>query len=348
MILLSIDTSCDETSVAVVQGQKVLSSVVSTQIRYHKKFGGVVPFLAQRLHSERIAAVTELAITRSRQTWSSIEAIAVTQGPGLAPALQVGISFAKDLALEYNKPLYAVNHMAGHIASCLIASGSKVPIVQYPALAVLVSGGHTELVLVEQFSKFTILGQTLDDALGEAYDKVAKLLGLGYPGGPLLAKLAEKGMADRYNLPVPMMQSKDLNLSYSGLKNALRLLIEKLHVEGQLDASAIANIAASFEFVAQKSLVLKVEKALQLHPEIKSVLLAGGVAANTALRWKVRLLSRQHGLSFLTPTTLKYCSDNAAMIGVAANLCIDAGQLPSDPKLLDRIPNLKIDEQLSF
>ena len=348
MITLAIDTSCDETSVAVVDNVHILSNVVSTQIRFHKKYGGVVPFLAQRLHSERIAAVTELAMTRSKLEWSAIDAVAVTQGPGLAPALQVGIAYAKELVNLHGKPLYAVNHMAGHIASCLAASGRSIPEVKYPAIAVLVSGGHTEFVYMEQFGQFKLIGQTLDDALGEAYDKVAKLLGLGYPGGPIVAKLAEIGMTDRYNLPIPMHSSKDLNISYSGLKNAVRLLVGGLRAEDLLDATAIANVCASFQYVAQKALLLKLDKALLRHPEVLSVLLAGGVAANTKLRWQVRLLCRQRDLGFYLPPAVKLCADNAAMIGIAANLSAAAGQTPSDPEYMERIPNLKIDDPLVF
>ena len=348
MITLAIDTSCDETSVAVVDGVRILSNVVSTQVRYHKKYGGVVPFLAQRLHGERIAAVTELALSRSKLDWSSLDSIAVTQGPGLAPALQVGIAYAKELAITHGKPLYAVNHMAGHIASCLAASGKTVPVVSYPAIAVLVSGGHTEFVYMERFGWFKLIGQTLDDALGEAYDKVAKLLGLGYPGGPIVAKLAEVGMTDRYNLPIPMQASKDLNISYSGLKNAVRLLVEGLRARDELDSTAIANVCASFQYVAQKALLIKLEKALLRYPDVQSVLLGGGVAANTRLRWQIRLLTRQRSLKFFVPPVMKLCADNAAMIGIAANLNAGIGQAPSDIQRMDRIPNLKIDDQLTF
>ncbi|MEI6477915.1 MAG: tRNA (adenosine(37)-N6)-threonylcarbamoyltransferase complex transferase subunit TsaD [bacterium] len=342
MIILAIDTSCDETSVAVVDGRRILSNVVSSQIRYHRKFGGVVPFLAQRLHKERIDSVLELAVERSGLSWNQIEAIAVTQGPGLAPALQVGIEKARDLSARHNLPLYAINHMAGHIASCLAQTGSRKPEVTYPALAVLVSGGHSELVLMKSFGDFQVIGETLDDALGEAYDKVAIMLGLGYPGGRLVAKLAKEGNPDAFPLPIAMRYSKDLNLSYSGLKNAVRLVTLACKEEsgGALTATQINDICASFQNVAQQSLLVKVEKALKDHPEVSSILLAGGVAANAELRRRLRSLAKKYQLSFHVPANLKLCTDNAAMIGVAASLGIENTLQPSAPEAIDRKPGL--------
>jgi len=341
MKILAIDTSCDETSVAVTEGVKVLSNVVSSQVRFHKKYGGVVPFLAQRLHQERIDSVVELALQRAGATSNEIEAVAVTYGPGLAPALQVGVAKAKELAQEWHLPLYAVDHMAGHFASCLAQVGNRTKTeVQWPVLAVLASGNHTELVLAEQFGKFQVLGQTLDDALGEAYDKVGRMLGLGYPGGRLVALFAEEGNSERYPLPIPMQHSKDLNMSYSGLKNAVRLLVEK---EQPLTREKIKDISASFERVAQASLLLKITKVLKEY-EVSSLFLAGGVSANNQLRKSLRSLVGKNGLVLHTPANLKLCSDNAAMIGVAAFLGIKAGQKPVDPTVLDRKPSLTLDE----
>ena len=343
MFILAIDTSCDETSVAVTQGVRVISNVVSSQVRYHKKFGGVVPFLAQRLHSERIASVVKLALQRAKVSVAHIDAIAVTYGPGLAPALQVGIEYAKKSAQEENKPLYAVDHMAGHMAACLAQVGNRqLPAVHYPLLAVLVSGGHSELVRVNSWGNWSVIGQTVDDALGEAYDKVAKMLGLGYPGGKLVSKLAESGNENAYSLPVAMLRSGNLNLSFSGLKNAVRLLIESLGKEPS--RQQIIDVCASFEQVAQKSLVLKVEAALQSE-SYGTVLLAGGVAANNALRHKMRTLCAEYGVTLRLPTNKTLCTDNAAMIGVAAYLGICSGQQPTSIKLLDRIPGLTLGEQ---
>ncbi|MBU6389842.1 tRNA (adenosine(37)-N6)-threonylcarbamoyltransferase complex transferase subunit TsaD [Patescibacteria group bacterium] len=345
MIILSIDTSCDDTSAAVTDDAHVLSNVISSQVRYHKKYGGVVPFLAQRLHRERIRSVIQLALSRSRVSWNEIEAVAVTYGPGLAPALEVGIATTKELARERQLPVYAVNHMAGHIASCFAVLGTRPRDIRLPALALLVSGGHTELVLVKDEFRLEVLGETLDDALGEAYDKLAKMLNLGYPGGPVVATLAERGNSTLYNLPVPMQKSGDLNFSYSGLKNAVRLLINNLkELSGTpiLNQQQIQDICAGFERVAHQSVVEKVEMAARLHPEIKSLLMAGGVAANTALRARLRRVSRQYGLAFYTPSNQKLCTDNAAMIGVAAYLGRVAGQSPVALETLDRMPGLHL------
>jgi N6-L-threonylcarbamoyladenine synthase len=256
MKILSIDTSCDDTSAAVTEGYEVLSNVVSSQVRFHKKYGGVVPMVAARLHEERIESIVTEALQRAKISWKEFEAIAVTYGPGLAPALQVGIAYAKKMSAEYSLPVYAINHMAGHIASCLaVPKGRKSTPLQTPALAFLVSGSHTELVGMEQFGFFKIYGQSLDDAVGEAFDKVGRMLGFGYPGGKVVARLAEQGNSQAYDLPVPMKQSGDANFSYSGLKNAVRLLI----AEDKLTKERIVDIAASFQRVAIEHLINKCE-----------------------------------------------------------------------------------------
>lgn len=341
MKILAIDTSCDETSAAITDGVRVISTVVSSQVRYHKKFGGVVPFLAQRLHKERIDAVITLAMQRAKVSWSVINGVAVTYGPGLAPALQVGVGKAKELAENYQKPLYAIDHMAGHIASCWAQMGTKeLSAISLPALAVLASGNHTEFVYIEGFGKFKVVGQTLDDALGEAYDKVGRMLGLGYPGGHLVAKLAQQGDASLYSLPIPMQHSRDFNVSYSGLKNAVRLLIESLQ---PLDQKKISDVAASFEYAAQKALLLKVEKVLGEYT-VKSLLFAGGVAANVVLGRALRKIAKKEHLDFFKPNRRELCGDNAAMIGVAAFLGIEQGQRSVVPATLDRNPSLTLDE----
>jgi N6-L-threonylcarbamoyladenine synthase len=345
MNILAIDTSCDETSVAVVRDAAIVSNVISSQVRYHKKYGGVVPFLAQRLHAERIDSVVEIALNRAGLGIKDVEAIAVTYGPGLAPALQVGIATAVKLASTYNIPLYPINHMIGHIASVYAHVGNKKSAAEMrPTLVLLVSGGHTELVLFDSFSKFAVIGSTLDDAVGEAYDKVAKMLGLGYPGGKLVATLALKGNAKAYALPVPMLHSGDLNFSYSGLKNAVRLVIEKAKggtYDHPLTKEQICDVCASFQEVALRSLLVKVERAISLHPEVEQLVLVGGVAANMELRKLLRKYARERGLTLLLPPNLALCTDNAAMIGVAAYLGINAGLKPSSPVDVDRVPNLK-------
>jgi N6-L-threonylcarbamoyladenine synthase len=340
MKIVAIDTSCDETSVAITDGVRVVSNVISSQVRFHKKFGGVVPFLAQRLHGERIGAVTDLALQRAGLSWSMLDALAVTYGPGLAPALQVGVQFAREKAQEHTLPLYAVNHMVGHVLSPLVQTGTRPrPQVAYPALGILVSGKHTELVYIPTLGDFQIIGHTLDDALGEAYDKVARLLGLGYPGGAVLAKLAEEGDAKRFELPIPMIRSGNLHLSYSGLKNAARLLVAEVEPKNRQD---VADISAVFEYVAQASLLSKVETALKQY-DCRSILLGGGVAVNMPLRRHVRAMAKKYGIDLHVPANKKLCTDNAAMIGVAGYLGVQHGQQPVDPTVLDRVPNLSIE-----
>jgi N6-L-threonylcarbamoyladenine synthase len=347
-LLLAVDTSCDETSAAVTRGTAVLSSVIASQVRYHKKYGGVVPFLAQRLHRERIDAVLQESLQRAGVGYSDLKGLAVTYGPGLAPALEVGVGKVKELAQQYTLPLYAVNHMAGHIASAFAQPATtsnpdqgEENLLPLPTLAVLVSGGHTELVLMREFGDFHLLGQTLDDALGEAYDKVSKMAGLGYPGGKVLARLAEDGNPERYSLPIPMQYSKDYNLSYSGLKNAVRLVIEEIKEKRvSLEKQEIADLAAGFERAAQTSLLLKVEKVLKEYGEIRSMVVGGGVAANTALRRRIRCVAKQYGMPVRFPYRQQLCTDNAAMIGVAAWLGIRRGQQAVEVENLDRNPAL--------
>jgi N6-L-threonylcarbamoyladenine synthase len=353
MIILAIDTSCDETSVAVTKDLHILSNSISSQIRFHKKYGGVVPFLAKRLHQEKIDSVLEDALQRAKLSWKEIDGLAVTVGPGLAPALEVGIQKAKQLAEQECKPLFAVNHMTGHIASCYLEKNQKTTSkylarkdkIAYPAIALLVSGGHTEMVYFDHFAQFRKIGQTLDDALGEAYDKMAKMLDLGYPGGKIIARFAQKGDLKKYNLPIPMQRSHDLNFSYSGLKNALRLKIKSLKEEntGGLPAQVIYDLSACFEDVAQKAILQKVELALKQFPECKSLLLGGGVASNLTLRKKIRHLCYQNKVNFYTPISQKLCTDNAAMIGAAAYLMSLEGIKPVNLNELDRQPGLEFD-----
>lgn len=340
MRFLAIDTSCDETSIAVTDGTAVLSNVISSQVKYHKAYGGVVPMLAARLHEERIDALVLLALKRAKLELEDLDGIAVTYGPGLAPALQVGIAKAKELAEGSELPLYAINHMHGHVASVFVGSE---PV--FPLLAVLVSGGHSDIAVLDSMSEVTMIGETLDDALGEAYDKVAKMLGLGYPGGAVLAKFASKGDSSRFHLPVPMLRGDTPNLSYSGLKNAVRLLIKEHEPLSGID---VCDICACFEMVAQESLLRKVKMALEKRSDVAAVALAGGVAANVRLRRLMRLLAADYGLKLLVPPKLSLCTDNAAMIGVAAELLTREGLEPADLEILDRVPGLRLDDPVDF
>ncbi len=324
MRVLAIETSCDETAAAVLEADKnslrVLSNVISSQVKLHAKFGGVVPNLAAREHVKNIKHVFERALREAKikSLEKDIDLISVTRGPGLGPALLVGISFAKALAWKYDKPLIGVNHLEGHIYSNLLkASGSKSILRKFseigPALCLIVSGGHTELVLMGNYGKYKLIGETQDDAVGEAFDKVARLLGLGYPGGSAISKLAEKGNPDNYPLPSPMIRSKDYNFSYSGLKTAVLYLIRDLG--GKLSPKQKADISASFQNAAIDVLVKKtLEAAREL--KVKSLLLAGGVSANKLLRERLSRVARELEIDYFCPP-MEYTTDNAAMIGVA-------------------------------
>lgn len=344
MKILAVDTSCDETSIAVTQGRTILSSVVSSQVRQHRVFGGVVPFLAQRLHRERIEAVAELALKRAACTWSDIDCLAVTYGPGLAPALEVGIGWARMKADEHRLPVLAVNHMQGHVASVAACPCRKDTPLAFPLIACLVSGGHSEFAYFEHDLRQAVLvGQTLDDALGEAYDKVAVMLGLGYPGGAALAQLAREGAADRVSLPAPLESYKDCTLSYSGLKTAVKRIVAATPTLSRQDA---ADIAASFERRAQEHVVSRLERAVAAFPNVEQIVLAGGVAANTALRERVRTLARHRKVSLALPPSKRLATDNAAMIGIAGWYLIEAGQPFCDVSKLERVPYLNLDETL--
>lgn len=346
MYILAIDTSCDETSVAISRDDVILANIISSQIELHKEWGGVVPSIAQRAHQERIDATINAALKRAQLKLEQIDVFAVTYGPGLAIALEVGVNKAKELAKQFNKPLVAVNHMVGHIYANLAKTtggNSAVDKINYPALALLVSGGHTEMVLIRDSLDFEIIGQTLDDAMGEAYDKVAKMLQLGYPGGPIVAELAQQGNPTAYNFPVPMKQSGDLNFSFSGLKTSVLYTIKKLTNDGQrsLTKQEIVDIAASFQQAAFASIILKLKVAVKKY-EVKQVLLGGGVVANTEFRKTIREALRPYDVSVHYPNLKKLCTDNAAMIAVAAYQQAKAGQFVEDIDSLDRNPALQI------
>lgn len=343
MIILGIDTSCDDTSIAVLQNDIILSNIVTSQDDIHRSWGGVVPNLARRAHQENFPRVYELALKRAGIIESQIDAIAVTKGPGLAISLEVGLYQAQELAARLNKPLYAINHMEGHLLSGLALSkngvGAHYQTITFPALGLLVSGGHTEIILMKAFGEYEIIGQTVDDAIGEAYDKVARMVGLGYPGGALLAKLASQTPSGELKLPTAMKQSGDLNVSYSGLKTATRHALHKL-TGGDLASitkEQTLELARAFQDAALATILFKVEKALKLY-EPKTFFLGGGVAANTELRSKLRSLLRPRGIPLIFPRTKKLCADNGAMIALAAFLAMQRGVKPNNIDEFDRIP----------
>lgn len=341
--ILAIDTSCDETSAAVTVDDRVMSNVVSSQVEFHQEYGGVVPYIARRMHQQLIEPAISQALKRARKNWSQIDAFAITFGPGLAPALEVGITKAKELAQKHGKPLIAVNHMEAHLLSSF-AKNSKGngPLTkikpQFPILGMLVSGGHTQLVLMKDFGQYLLLGETLDDAAGEAFDKVAKMLDLGYPGGPIISELAKKGQP-KYELPIPMKSSKDLNFSFSGLKTACLYKIQKIRSGRKVNKSFFQDFAASFEKAVAQALAVKLKKAIGKYNP-KQILLGGGVINNLTIRKEARITAQKFGLKVFIPYHKKLFMDNAAMIGVCGWFQAQRGDLVKNINALDRQPNL--------
>jgi N6-L-threonylcarbamoyladenine synthase len=333
MIILAIETSCDETAVAVLEGHgdslTVRANIISSQIALHAQYGGVVPALAAREHAANIQHVLEAALKEAGITdgQHQIDLIAVTRGPGLGPALLVGLMFARTLAWMWDKPLIGVDHMDGHVHSNWLER--ETPIA-FPALNLIVSGGHTDLVLMTSHASYNIIGETRDDAIGEAFDKVARLLDLGYPGGPKISSLAEQGNPTRYNLPRPMLDAPNFDFSYSGLKTAVLYLIQDLTKEhSTLTAQQKADIAASFQEAAIDVLIQKTRRAAQ-SLGVSSILLSGGVSANKLLRARVEALGAELGVAAYIPA-MKYTTDNAAMIGAAAYFAHQANPSANHP-----------------
>ena len=307
MYILGIESSCDETSVSIVKnGTEELATVISSQIDIHKDFGGVVPEIASRHHVKNITMVLEECLEKANMTMEQIDAIAITYGPGLIGSLLIGLEAAKTLAWLYQKPLIPVHHIAGHIYA-----NSLVRPLKFPLLALVVSGGHTELIEMTNHYKFKKLGGTLDDAIGECYDKVARVMNLEYPGGPKLDKLSKEGKPT-YKLPIPL-HDDSYNFSFSGLKSAV---INLAHNEKQRgEELRQADLAASFQKVAVESVVSKTKKAIE-DKNIKYLIVAGGVAANQILRSEIENLAEEEGIEMSVPP-MKYCTDNAAMIAAA-------------------------------
>jgi N6-L-threonylcarbamoyladenine synthase len=316
MLVLGIESSCDETAAAVIEdGRVIRSNIIASQIEAHAPFGGVVPELASREHLEAIVPVIDSALSEAAVTIDEIDGIAVTKGPGLVGSLLVGLSFAKSLAYSRHKPLVGVNHIEGHVYSVVFEN----PPVEYPALALIVSGGHTTLFYIPEEGKYATLGRTRDDAAGEAYDKVAKLLGLGYPGGPVIDRLAKRGDAAAAELvfTLPRMDSPNLDFSFSGLKTAVLRYVRENRIEpvvnGQQPSQQINDLAASFQDKVIRSLLARLKKAVERH-QPRAIILAGGVAANSALRDRLR--KGDFGAPVYYPSPV-LTTDNAAMIAAA-------------------------------
>lgn len=322
MRILAIDTSCDETSAAVLKDDAVISNVVSSQVDLHRKWGGVVPDLARRAHEENIDAAVSEALKRSHTSAQEIDVFAATYGPGLALALKVGLKKGQDLAIKYNKPFIPINHMEGHLLSAFAKNANgknpKAPTTRdFPMIALLVSGKHTDLVYTKEIGDYTVIGETLDDAAGEAFDKVARMLNLGYPGGPIIEEFAKKGKIGRFPLPVPMEKSDDLNFSFSGLKTACLYKIKDIETKYKSPRFWVYDFCADFLESIIKSLVGKLNRCVTQY-QVGGILLGGGVISNVALRKRIRDAMKTRTLPVFTPYNPILCTDNAGMIGLAA------------------------------
>ncbi len=356
MKILAIETSCDETAAAVVEDTAVLSNIIASQIKWHRPYGGVVPDIARRQHRRLLPSVIERALKEAElNSPAEVEAIAVTQGPGLAIALEVGIQTAKELAKRYSKPLIGVNHMEGHLLSFLAHSPNEVPPFSLdeitPFLSFLISGGHTQLVLVRRVGEYEVIGRTIDDALGEAFDKVARMLALTYPGGPEIEKLSHQGQAI-YPLPVPLKRKGNLDFSFAGLKTAVLYLIAEHYPEyslrdissgrAKLPAKFVADLATSFQKTVEEVVEFKLSQALAKYPQLKGISLGGGVANNRRIRQLVGRLAQERQLPLLLPDDRRLYTDNAAMIGIAAYYTYLRGEVVADFSSFDRAPNLEL------
>ena len=327
ILIMGIESSCDETSVAIVKnGREILSNVIDTQIPIHEKYGGVVPEIASRNHIEAISRVTKKALEEAKISFEQIDAITPTYGPGLVGALLVGLSYAKALSFATNKPLVGVNHIQGHIAANYITYKDLEP----PFICVMMSGGNTQIVHVKNYTEFEVLGKTRDDAIGEAFDKVARVVGLGYPGGPKVDNLAKEGQAN-IELPKTHFDEDTLDFSFSGIKTAV---INLHHKNPDINK---ADLCASFEKNVTETLMENVKKAIEI-TGIKTIALAGGVSANSYIRNEFLKLE-QEGIKVYMPD-LKLCTDNAAMIASAGYYNFVSGK--RDELNLNAVPNLKL------
>jgi len=336
MNILAIESSCDETAAAVVQdGRKVLSNIISSQIEIHKLYGGVVPEIASRKHIEKVIQVVDEALKEASLTMDEIDAVAVTYGPGLVGALLVGVSAAKSIAFAHNKPLIGVHHIEGHISANYIENEELEP----PFLCLVVSGGHTNLVIVKDYGEYEVLGKTRDDAAGEAFDKVARAIGLGYPGGPKIQKISEEGNKDAIAFPRAKVADNPFDFSFSGLKSSVLNYINSCEMKGEEINKA--DIAASFQEAVVDVLVSHtIEGAKQLG--FKKIAMAGGVASNIVLREEMKEACERRGFKFYHPSPI-LCTDNAAMIGAAAYYDYKKG-LISD-LTLNAVPSLKLGQK---
>ncbi|GAA0700921.1 tRNA (adenosine(37)-N6)-threonylcarbamoyltransferase complex transferase subunit TsaD [Paraclostridium ghonii] len=332
IITLAIESSCDETACAILKnGREVLSNIISTQIELHKKFGGVVPEVASRKHIENIPMVVQQALDEANVTFDDIDHIAVTHGPGLVGAVLVGLSYAKALAYTLDIPLVGVNHIEGHVSANYIEDKNLKP----PFITLIVSGGHTHLVEVKDYGKYEILGKTKDDASGEAFDKIARAMNLGYPGGPIIDKLAKSGNKKAIDFPRACMD-EGYDFSFSGLKSSVLNYLNAKKMKNE--EIIVEDVAASFQEAVVEVLATKAIKATK-EKRYNTVALAGGVAANSALRDKLTLMAKKQNIEVKYPSLI-LCTDNAAMIGCAGYYNFINGKI--NDMSLNAVPNLKI------
>ncbi len=371
--ILGIDTSCDDTSAAVLQdGYTVLSNVVSSQISLHQPYGGVFPTVAKLAHQQNILPVVTAALAKAHLSPSQLHAVAVTVGPGLAPALEIGLTFAKNFAHDHQLPLIAINHLEGHLLSPLVRPHSRsfslthfassqnhhqfqsqsisspsLSQLHFPLLGIIVSGGHTEFIQVNSFGNYHLLGHTLDDAAGECLDKIGRLLNLGYPAAPVIEELAKSGDPTKYRFPLPLTDRHDFDCSFSGLKTYARNLITGLEAKNAFDRQDISHLAASAQAGIFLHLLYKLNKLLAYYQKSPSqipftgILIGGGVSQNIYFRQSLRRLARPYQLPLYFPYHKKICGDNATMIAAAAYHHYQAKHF-ADLDTLERQPNLDL------
>lgn len=352
-LIIAFDTSCDDTSAAVLKGRKVLSSCLSSQIELHAEYGGVVPMVARKAHEENIQRVHEDALRKAKVKIEDINYIVATSGPGLAIDLEIGLKFAQDLAIKYGKPFVPVNHMEGHMLSGLLLNTKGKSFTNelpedlntlFPAIALLISGKHTELIYIEDVGKYKKLGETLDDAAGEAFDKVGRMLNFGYPGGPIVTEFAKKGKDGNISFTIPMLNSNDLNFSFSGLKTAALYKSKELREENRKEKEWVYDFCRGFLNTVIDALSIKLRKAVEEYPNVKSIFVGGGVLNSEEILRKIGNVTREYNLNYIYPDK-EFRGDNGAMIGIAGYFKILRGEFLKekiDILNVDRDPRLSL------